>query len=102
MPGQGFLFFIWLVMTIGMLAGWIIFLVAMCRIAKANEQIAEALGIGLLGKRPKPPPPAQDTSEPAGCQGTIPAGHTKCPQCGWSYEQVPNETAEWLREERGL
>ncbi len=103
--GGGVFVFIWLVMMIGMVIGWIIFLVAMCRIANANEQIAEVLEVGLLGERPEPPPPALDRSEPAGCmkcQGTIPAGHTKCPQCGWSYELAPSENAEQFKEQRGF
>jgi hypothetical protein len=103
--GGGFFVFIWFVMMIGMVVGWIVFLVAVCRMAKAHEQISETLGIALLGKRPKPPTPEQDSSEPAECmkcQGTIPAGQTKCPQCGWSYEMAPNETAERFKEQRGF
>lgn len=106
MPGGGgFVVFIWLVMMIGMMVGWIIFLIAMCRIAKANEQIAKTLGLALLGKHPKSQLTEYDVSEPAECmrcQANIPAGQTKCPQCGWTYEQVPNETDEAFRRQRGF
>ncbi|MCX7012440.1 MAG: hypothetical protein NTW86_07750 [Candidatus Sumerlaeota bacterium] len=87
----GFFAFVWFVMMIGIVVGWIVFLVAMWRMAKAQEQIAKTLGIALLDKRPEPLPSAPHSSEPVECmkcQGTIPAGQTKCPQCGWSYEQA--------------
>lgn len=57
-PVGGCFFVIWLVMMIGMIAGWILFLVAVWRMSKAHEQIAQtlSLGIALLGQRPKSPP----------------------------------------------
>lgn len=102
---SGAFFVIWWVFMIGGIVGWIIFLLAVCRIAKAHEQIAETLGIALLGKRPTPRSSEYDVSEPAECikcGSTIPGGQTKCPQCGWSYELVPNETAEKFKEQRGF
>ena len=93
---------LYFLIMIGMVVGWIVFVVAIIRMAKAHEQISEILGIALLGKRPNPPQPEQDTSQPAECMqcdGTIPAGQTKCPQCGWSYQQAPNELAERLKKQ---
>ena len=40
---QGGLFFIWLLMMGGMIAGWIIFVISMWRGMKAHESIAHSL-----------------------------------------------------------
>jgi hypothetical protein len=101
----GLLVLFWLVLILGMVASWTISLIVMWRAMKAHEQIAETLRIALLGKRPKPPSLEFDASEPAECMkcgGTIPPGQVKCPSCGWTYEQVPNETAEMFKQQRGF
>lgn len=104
-PEMGLFILVWLLVMLAGTAGWVVVVIAIWRAMKAHEQIAETLGIALLGKRPRPPPPEYDASEPAECmkcQGTIPAGQTKCPQCGWSYETAPNETAEHFKAQRGF
>ena len=43
-PALGGIFFIlWLIMMIGVVAGWVIFLVAIWRGMKAHESVAESL-----------------------------------------------------------
>ena len=96
-PVGGCFFVVWLMLIVGMIAGYVIFLVAMWRISKAHEQIAETLsrGISLPNQHPRSPPvePARavEPTEPSGplgpaecttCQTTIPPGETECPHCG--------------------
>lgn len=35
---------------------------------------------------PSPRPPLEEATECAKCRGVIPAGESRCPACGWSYE----------------
>lgn len=55
--GRCFFVVIWLASVIGMIIGSVIFLIAMWRISKAHEQIAQTLsrGIPLPNQRPRSP-----------------------------------------------
>jgi len=106
MPDDGgFFVFIWFVMMIGTIVGWIILLTAICRMARAHEEISETIGMALLGRSPRRSPTDTVSSEPSECMechGIIPTGQTQCPQCGWSYEKTSKENAARLKEEGGL
>jgi len=101
----GLLFIVWLMLMIGGVIGWVVFLIALWRMAMAHESIAETLRVALLGKRPEPALPEYGPSKTAKCllcQSTIPAGQTKCPECGWSYEDAPAKMAERLKGQEKL
>jgi hypothetical protein len=78
MPDDGgFFVFIWFVMMIGTIVGWIILLTAICRMARAHEEISETIGMALLGRSPRRSPTDTVSSEPSECMechGIIPTG----------------------------
>jgi uncharacterized paraquat-inducible protein A len=86
--GAGF-FVIWLLCMVGGFIGWIVFLVAVCRIARAHEHISQTLRTALLQRDLRPQETEYDKSETTKCLkcgATISEDQTKCPECGWSWD----------------
>ena len=59
--GGCFFLLIWLVLMIGSIVACVLFLIAVWRMSKAHERIADTLDIALLDQRAKSPP-----AEPSG------------------------------------